>query len=286
MNKSLLKKFVIPAALTVTALILLDAYFLEKYFFEIKKFRIGRINSSGRPIRLLQLSDLHLKDHLTYNYIRLAKTVRRLQPDLILITGDAIDTHGSIDILQSFLDLLDTDTPKAAILGNHEYSADIDIKELKKLYEQYNCNLLINESKAYQIRGERVMVTGLDDLLNGENDIQKAFKEVKAEKNHLVLIHSPQHQESLKEVLADINGSRRSEDRINVQYLFAGHNHGGQITLAGQIVPYLPDKSGNYLKGWYNQAPPYLYLSKGFGTSTVPFRFGARAEITSFLYNT
>jgi predicted MPP superfamily phosphohydrolase len=46
----------------------------------------------------------------------------------------------------------------------------------------------------------------------------------------------------------------------------------------------LPKKSGNYINGWYNKEEPYLYVSNGFGTSEVPFRFGARPEITMFYY--
>ncbi|GAB3179827.1 hypothetical protein [Telluribacter humicola] len=44
--------------------------------------------------------------------------------------------------------------------------------------------------------------------------------------------------------------------------------------------------AGNYVKGWYNQQKPYLYVSKGFGTSTVLLRLGARAEIAMFEYFT
>ncbi len=81
-----------------------------------------------------------------------------------------------------------------------------------------------------------------------------------------------------------INASLPKDEQLNISYIFAGHNHGGQVTLFGLYAPVLPKKSGDYLKGWYNQEKPYLYLSKGFGTSTLPFRFGARAEITLFYY--
>lgn len=37
--------------------------------------------------------------------------------------------------------------------------------------------------------------------------------------------------------------------------------------------------SGRYLKGWYRDAEPPMYISKGIGTSVLPIRFGARAEI-------
>lgn len=54
----------------------------------------------------------------------------------------------------------------------------------------------------------------------------------------------------------------------------------------GDIVPVLPEKSGNYVQGWYGKGSPQMYLSKGFGTSMLPFRFGARSEIVLFTYYT
>lgn len=78
-----------------------------------------------------------------------------------------------------------------------------------------------------------------------------------------------------------MNQLRNDEEKLNLQYIFAGHNHGGQVRIFG-FAPVMPEKSGHYVNGWYNAKSPYLYVSKGFGTSTLPFRFGARAELTVF----
>ena len=50
------------------------------------------------------------------------------------------------------------------------------------------------------------------------------------------------------------------------------------ITFLG-IVPFKPQGSGKYLKGWYKESEPKMYISKGIGTSILPIRFGARAEM-------
>ena len=60
--------------------------------------------------------------------------------------------------------------------------------------------------------------------------------------------------------------------------VLSGHTHGGQITFLG-IAPFKPQGSGKYLKGWYKKSGPKMYISKGIGTSILPIRFGARAEM-------
>ena len=60
--------------------------------------------------------------------------------------------------------------------------------------------------------------------------------------------------------------------------MLSGHTHGGQITFLG-IVPFKPQGSGRYLKGWYKDSDPKMYISKGIGTSVLPIRLGARAEM-------
>ncbi len=47
--------------------------------------------------------------------------------------------------------------------------------------------------------------------------------------------------------------------------------------------PILPRGSGRYVKGWYRDAGPPLYVSRGIGTTMLPFRLMARAEIPVFL---
>ena len=52
------------------------------------------------------------------------------------------------------------------------------------------------------------------------------------------------------------------------------------------FTPMLPPGVGRYVKGWFRDRSPMLYVSKGVGTSILPVRFGARAEIAVFNYHT
>jgi uncharacterized protein len=270
-------------ALVGAAAVLLDALVLEKYFFKTKFFDIGT-KGSNKQIKIVLLTDLHFKDAVLPHYRKLADKLHQLKPDLLLITGDTLDSTGKIEPVQDFFDLLDPKLKKVAIPGNNDYRAGPSISRLQKVMEDHNCDLLVNESKAYTISGTRIMVTGLDDLLEGNSCFRDAVKEVGNEEHHLLLVHSPLQQENARAEIERINKKRNAADKLNIRYIFAGHTHGGQVRLPG-YVPVLPGKSGNYVNGWYNDNAPYLYVSRGFGTSSIPLRFFAKSEVTVFNYH-
>ncbi|MDX5346595.1 MAG: metallophosphoesterase [Hymenobacteraceae bacterium] len=264
------------------ALVLLDSLFLEKYFFQVKSFNIGR-GSGRKKGTFILLSDLHLKNSLLPHYYKLARKVNSLEPDLVFITGDVLDTSGKKSVLNRFLCLLNSDIPKVAIPGNHDHYAKASLQELTEVFACHNGTLLVNQSKVFCVQDVRVMVTGLDDFISGQSDLCKAVDAVGHEKHHILLIHSPLQQEQVKKELAAINSNRSASEQLNISYIFAGHNHGGQVRLPF-YVPVLPPKSGEYVQGWYNRQAPFLYVSRGFGTSTIPFRFDAPSELTVFNY--
>lgn len=272
----------ISSGIAATA-VLIDALVLEHLLFSVKTFSIGNNKGDDSPVRILHLTDLHFRKDLALKFRILAKRINKISPDMIFLSGDSIDQNGEIRPLEKFLRLLDSQIPKVAILGNHEYEAGIDIDELRRSYNKTNTTLLINESKSWNIRGKRIMVTGMDDLIEGEENFMKAVENVGKENHHFVLIHSPLHQEKIKEHISQINASRPENEKLNIYAFFAGHNHGGQVKL-GKFVPHLPEESGDYIEGWYNEEKPYLYLSRGFGTSKIPVRFWSRSEITLFEY--
>jgi hypothetical protein len=263
-------------------LVLLDAWYGEQYFFRVKKFDIG-IKGGRKKLRLLLLTDLHLKKTFRAFHARLTKKINELNPHLILISGDMLDDDGTTGLLHLFLSSINQHIPKVAILGNHDHRASVENETIEKIYRQYNCHLLVNASKAFELEGTRIMVTGVDDFIEGSHDFHAAVKGVGYEEHHLLLVHSPLQQEQAIADMKQINEERPTEERLNISYIFAGHNHGGQVRFFG-YAPVLPEMSGNYVNGWYNRDFPLLYISKGFGTTSIPFRFGARSEITLLNY--
>ena len=261
-----------------------DSLFFERYFVETNEFDIGTPSSSSTSIRMLQISDLHLKK-LSEHHVQLADQINGLDPDLLLFTGDIIESEKGLRHLDNLLQLFDPDVQKAAIMGNWERQFRIHPDKLRHVYESNNGILLINRSKAFMINGQRLMVTGVDDMVKGRADFAAAVKDVGLEEQHIVLSHSPKYRDLIESEISRINMKRPAGQKLNIDYVFSGHSHGGQVTIMG-FAPLLPPGVGRYIRGWFRDTSPMLYVSKGIGTSVLPVRFGARAEIALFHYHT
>jgi predicted MPP superfamily phosphohydrolase len=265
------RKFIKTGILLTTGVILTDAFWVEKFFIEINEFYIGSATRESKNIRVVQISDLHLQT-INYQLRHLINKLNKLKPDLILITGDAIDKAKNIELLNDFLNLIDKDIKKVSILGNWEYWGNVDLRRLEKIYTANNCDLLINQNRQYSFHNRTLSITGVDDYIGGKADIKAALQDYKHSDYHIILNHCPQY--------SDIVSQEMVKD-IHVDFILSGHTHGGQINILG-FIPFLPNGSGKYIKGWYRSNIPNLYVSKGIGTSVIPARFGARAEIAIF----
>jgi uncharacterized protein len=247
----------------------LDAFWFERSFIQIKKIDLNPQKDQKPILSVLQISDLHLQN-VGSALKSLAEKITQLNPDLICITGDSIDKAENLEKLNDFLKLLPKQTPKTAILGNWEYWANIDITRLRSIYQAHHCDLLINQSTQLNIKGKTIAITGVDDLLGGKADYLESEKQYLPSDYHIVLNHCPAYRDAIQKL---------HQQKIDV--ILAGHTHGGQINLLGYI-PFLPKGSGKYIKGWYKDSLPIMYVSKGIGTSIIPFRLGSRAEVAIF----
>lgn len=263
------RKFIKTAIWSGLGLLLVDTFWAEKFFVEINEFTLNESKSS--ELKFIQLSDLHLQS-VGLKHKTLAEKINELMPDLVLITGDAIDDSGNLNELNKFLRLIDLNIQKVAILGNWEYWGKIDKGRLKYIYEDNNCTLLINESKQFSFKGKTVSITGIDDFVGGNADIDIATKTFSMSDHHIILNHCPEYSDTISEKL---------HGKITHDLILSGHTHGGQINLFGW-APFTPIGSGRYLKGWYKDEKKNMYVSKGIGTSILPARFMARAEMAIF----
>lgn len=268
MSKISRKTFLKRSALGLLALALIDALWIERYFVEWKKHTLSW---TDKGIRAVQISDLHLQK-IGSLHRNLLQKIEKKAPDVLFITGDAIDKASKLKVLESFLQELPTDLPKFAILGNWEYWGKVDIPQLKTLYQRYNCQLLVNEHVQIRLKDTLFTVVGLDDYLGGEGNWQKASEDLPPADYCLVLNHCPAYREQM--ALEAQSGS--------IDLVLSGHTHGGQLNLLGW-APFRPPGSGRYIKGWYQDQGPLTYVSKGIGTSVLPLRLGARAEVTEFV---
>lgn len=270
MKKISRRKFVIDAITLLTATFVLDACWLEQFFIETNEFYLGDATSRTSNLKVIQVSDLHLKS-IRYQHKQLAKKINQIKPDLLLFTGDSVDRGNKLELFDNYLNLFDQGIKKVAILGNREYKRGISIAKLKDIYSRHNTDLLVNDSKVYNFGNNSISITGIDDFVAGKPDFPLAMRKYTAADHHIVLTHCPEHRDTIMKQMGD----------IPIDCVLSGHTHGGQVKFLG-YAPYRPEGSGRYINGWYLDENPHLYVSKGIGTTALPIRFGSRAEIAIF----
>lgn len=267
------RQFFLSAAAAAAGAGALDGFIVEPNRTLVSHYRVG---GAGPSVRLVQLTDLHLRGLGAHEH-HVAAAVAELAPEVILITGDSIDHDRRLPTLGAFLDLLDERTPKFAVLGNWEYQCGVSLRALAREYERRNCRLLVNESVVHRAGAAEMVITGLDDLVQGRPRLASAIEGVgRIGPNHVLLAHCPATRDVLRH-------GRRAADAEALAanmpaFMLSGHTHGGQVNLFG-YCPWRPSGSGRYVSGWYADVSPPLYVSRGIGTVDIPIRFGAPPEV-------
>jgi uncharacterized protein len=134
--------------------------------------------------------------------------------------------------------------------------------------EEIGIRMLLNEYERIIRNGQCIYVAGVDDAhFYRADNIEKAASEIPNEAFSILLSHTPEiYREA---ALADFN------------VLLAGHTHGGQICLPGQ-VPIMVDSvlPRRMAAGAWQYRNLIGYTSVGAGASIVPVRFNCPPEIT------
>ncbi|MCM3743584.1 metallophosphoesterase [Sporosarcina luteola] len=238
------------------------------------------INASGLPesfdqYRIVQLSDIH-DSEFGVNNLDLVNKVKALSPDAIFITGDFIDGNRydlkhSLEIIKQLHDT----APFYFVTGNHEISTN-DEEHIKSELAGLGVQVLSNESVTINSRkGKKIAIGGIEDPLSSNLDektyveqaIGKTFKNVPENMYRILLSHRPEQFDVYVDSQIDL--------------VFSGHAHGGQIRLpgiGGLVAPgqgWLP----KYTSGVYEEDKTSMVVSRGLGNSLAPIRVFNRPEV-------
>lgn len=235
---------------------------------------------------IVQISDLHNKS-FGKNNIYLINEIDKINPQVVLITGDIID--GENKNLQVSLNLLKDLTNKYKvyyITGNHEQKALI--KKYKNLYKEYFKNL--NDLPAIHLDNEKIQIKkghshiniyGLTipfkcykylfdknkDINLDENFLQENLPMINRQEYNILLAHTPFYFDEYANWGADL--------------VLSGHVHGGIIRLpfvGGLLSPnrqFFP----KYDLGEYKKHNSTMIVTKGLGGSKVLVRINCKPEI-------
>lgn len=273
-----MKKRIIIVSIFVIILLLLGFYLnFENTSLQVAHYDIldNKIPEDFNNYRIIQVSDFHntTSKKLTND---LVENIKKQKPNIIVLTGDLIDSRKTeVTFAINFIKEIKDIAPIYYVTGNHEAR----VSKYSELKEQMN-NLGIDilENKAIAIRQN-------DSTLNliGINDPSFA-NENKVSDNEIIRteINNLEYDKDIYTILL----SHRPEAfdtyvSENINLIFTGHAHGGQIRIpfVGGVVAPNQGLFPKYTSGKYEEKNTTMIVSRGIGNSIFPFRINNRPEL-------
>ena len=221
-------------------------------------------------LRIVQITDIHVSPTIKRKYVQtIVDEVNRLEPDIIVFTGDLAD--GSVsDFRNDVAPLTELSATYGSyfVTGNHEYYSGVEawLEEINKL----GFDVLLNEHRIIQHGAGKILLAGVPDYNAGQ------FISSHASSPKASLEGAP--LSDVKLLLAHQPRSVSAAAREGFDILISGHTHGGQYFpwnfLVGLQQP--------YTSGLHRHEETWIYVSCGTGYWGPPYRIGMPSEITVF----
>ena len=191
---------------------------------------------------------------------------------MIAVAGDLIDDYApDVSLYASALGDLTAPLGVYVIAGNHEVYAGWD--EVLPRLRALPVTVLVNESRIVDHHGTAVAIAGTGDPAAGHRvapgfpapDIAATLAGVPKAIFTIVLAHNPALWPPLAEA--------------GVALTLSGHTHWGQLSL-NSVGWSLANPFLELAMGAYRRGDSLLYVSPGTNYWGIPFRIGARAEVS------
>ncbi|MDD4768288.1 MAG: metallophosphoesterase [Eubacteriales bacterium] len=233
----------------------------------------AKVSSELEGFRILQISDLHSKNFRG----RLIEKIEEQKPDIIVITGDLIDSYDrDIDTASKLITAILPIAPVYFVPGNHESNNSKLYAELVAFLASSGVTVL--EDSSCKIREKGLNIIGMADpafmdaVFYDEGMIMTAMKQaadtnVEEHMFNLLLAHRPEYFDLYSQ--------------SNVDLVFCGHAHGGQVRIpfVGGLVAPGQGLFPEYTSGIHKKNDTSMVISRGLGNSILPLRIFNRPEI-------
>jgi predicted MPP superfamily phosphohydrolase len=249
-------------------------YFVEPYWPQVTHVRVEspKLRGAQRPVRVVHISDLHCDPEPRLEE-RLPELIKAERPDLIVFTGDSLNSPEGLPVLRKLLPRLSSIAPTYAVRGNW----DTAFWRREELFGGTGVVELKKEAARLDVAGTTIWIAGapfasLAEPPDGEvSGIRNTLKDVPPEAFTLFLYHTP-----------DLILEAAETGRVDLYC--AGHTHGGQVALPlyGALVT-LSKFGKRFESGLHREGPTWLYVTRGLGMEGGPaprVRFFARPEVT------
>jgi len=237
-----------------------------------------------RGLTLTHVSDLHLgRLYRPAMLPRLVDEVNGLKSDLIVITGDVVDT--SNDLLPPAIAAFKQFEARRGVvqcIGNHDLIDDRE--QWIDAMRDAGLKLLVDQRRTLLIDGERITLAGMDWTGNDDTPYGSLGHKQHAERT---LVDYDSHLEGPIIALAHHPHAFDALAARGVPLTLSGHTHGGQLMFSppradGQGDPAFDHGVGGllfrYLRGFYHQGGKTLFVNSGVG-NWFPIRWNSPAEI-------
>lgn len=272
-------------------LILLYSLTLGRYNYKIETVNLTLENLPAEfdNFKIVQLSDIHLGSFgKSYPGMRkLVGEINRLQPDIIVFTGDMVNNFAAemlpwITLFQE----MKASYGKYAITGNHDYGdytrwpAEADKRNnLNQFFEHMKSmgfHMLNNDHIPIVEGRDTLWLAGVENWGNPPfpryGKLDAAIDSLPEQACIILLSHDPSHW----------RGEVLQVPRIALT--LSGHTHAMQFGIKVGKNEWSP---AQYIypeyDGLYQHQNQYLYVSRGQGYLGFPGRIGLRPVITEFI---
>lgn len=220
--------------------------------------------------KILHITDLHISSGLPVKFVaRLAETAQRVQADIVVYTGDILDSSAYRHVEE--FELLKTIRAPLGVFyvpGNHEYYWKIE--QALTAFRGIGAEVLMNETANIVKGTASLQVAGIPDpaarMFQQEMpDLKKLTQQMQNGSFKILLAHQP--------FIAD----EASNFGFNLQ--LSGHTHGGQFFPWNFLIGFFQ----KYAKGLYQVKNMQLYVNQGTGYWGPSLRLGTYCELTQIV---
>ena len=256
----------------VIIIFLLLMLYIDKNVLTVSKYYVNseKIPEEFNNFKIVQLSDLHSKV-FGKNNKRLVRKIEKIDPDIIVMTGDMICKKScNYYKIVELIEILNKKYKVYYSFGNHEMAQKYNnLKRLKDELKNVGTYMLYDEHVDIIKNNQKIRLYGLNFRFNMEqenitdtkyvNILKSAIGEYDKKIFNILLTHDPLNYE-----LYDLYGS---------DLVLSGHVHGGIIRLFGKgIISPRRKFFPKYSAGKYIGKNGCMIVSRGLGDSGIRIR--------------